>query len=68
MLQFDGKNYRTIADLKEQFRVSEKTVKNMVRKKEIRPPKTVVYGTRRFLHYDDEWVADFAKLLAKKRR
>jgi len=66
MLVFGGNSYRTIADLNKQFKVSEKTLKNMIKRGEIREPKVEVIGTRRFRYFDDAWIEEFRRLLAEK--
>lgn len=66
MLEFDGNKYTTIQDVKDRFRVAEKTIKKMIKHGSVPEPETVVIGTRRFRHFSDEWVRTFETVLATK--
>lgn len=55
-LTFDGIEYRTIEDVKQAFRTSEKTIRNLVNSGILPEPKTEARGTRTFRHFDDDWM------------
>jgi DNA-binding transcriptional MerR regulator len=65
-MEYDGVVYRTIQDVKDEFKVSEKALRGWVKKKLISEPPYVVRGGRRFRHYTDAWVGEFAQFLGSK--
>lgn len=66
MLKFDGKKYRTIAEVREKFPISEKKLKKMIAEGLLPAPAEICQGTRTFRHYSDEWVAKLAELVAPR--
>ena len=65
-LEFDGITYQTIIDIREKYKVSEKTINRMIRNKEVSEPEKIIYGSRKFRHFSDEWCRDFEKQLQKR--
>jgi hypothetical protein len=68
LLEFEGVQYRTIDDVKRTFRVSERTIRKMIDRREVPAPPVVQHGTRSFRHFDDPWVEKFRALLDGKGR
>lgn len=64
-LTFNGQTYTTIHDVKERFRVAEKTVNKMIKNGLVPKPDVIVYGTRRFRHFSAEWIAAFESALGR---
>lgn len=56
VLKFDDKEYRTINDVKTAFRTSEKTIRKLIEQGKLPEPKSEIYGTRTFRHFDDDWM------------
>ena len=65
-MEFDRKKYRTIADVRELYPISEKTIKKMVKDGDLPAPKVVRHGTRTFRHYPDEWVVKLAEFVTPR--
>jgi DNA-binding transcriptional MerR regulator len=66
-LKFDGIEYRTIADVKERYKVSEKSLKRWIKQGLLPPPKVEARGGRPFRHYTDRWCEALATFLKQKR-
>lgn len=56
-LAFDGKSYRTINDVTTEFKTSVKQIQRLVADGKLPAWKNEVHGTRKFRHFDDEWMA-----------
>jgi hypothetical protein len=63
MLKFGDREYRTIADIRERFPISEKKLKKMIKDGVLPAPKEIRHGTRTFRYYPDEWEAKLAELV-----
>lgn len=55
-LQFDGKTYTTIQDIREHFRVSEKTIRKWIKDGRLPEPEIIRVGTRKFRHFTPDWI------------
>jgi len=66
-LTFDGKWHRTINDVTTELKTSQKTIKKLVEKGDLPMSKLEVHGTRKFNHYDDEWIEEARNYFKKIR-
>lgn len=64
MLEFDGVQYPTIVDVKQRFRVSEKTIRNRIKDGTVPEPPVVQIGARKFRHFTEEWQQQFQASLS----
>jgi len=55
-LEFDGKSYRTINDVTKEFRTGANKIKKLVEEGTLPPWEDIVHGTRKFRHFNDEWM------------
>ena len=67
MLEFEGRSYTTISDIKERFPISEKKLKQLIRDKVLPEPEEIRHGTRTFRHYSDDWQGKLADIVAPRR-
>lgn len=58
MLKIDGKEYRTVADAAECFRVSVKSIRSWINKGIIPPPPKIEYGLRDVEIFPDEYLEE----------
>lgn len=65
-MEFDGVVYRTVQDIKSEFKVSDKSLRDWVKKGLIEEPPYIQRGGRRFRHYTDGWVDQFTIFLKNK--
>lgn len=66
-LNFDGVEYRTIADVKDKYHVSEKSLKRWIAAGYLSSPQIESHGGRTFRIYTDEWCVKLAEFLEKKK-
>jgi hypothetical protein len=66
-LYFDGRQYTTIQDVKDRFRVAEKTIKKWIKRGWVPEPEFVQIGTRRFRYFSDAWMQAFERTLREQR-
>jgi hypothetical protein len=65
-LTFEGVEYRTIADVKVLYKVSDKSLREWIKKGLIKEPEIVSHGGKVFRHYTDAWCSELQNYLAKK--
>ncbi|MCV3211552.1 MerR family transcriptional regulator [Mesorhizobium sp. YC-39] len=66
-LEFDGRSYRTIQDVKDRYRVSEKSLRRWAKAGLIPEPDFAAHGGRVFRHYSDDWCTRLEQFLNSKR-
>lgn len=55
-LEFEGKKYRTINDVTTELKTSVKQIQRLVTDGKLPAWKNELHGTRKFRHFDDEWM------------
>ena len=55
-LEFDGKWFRTIGDVTKEFKTSVKKIESLVADGTLPNWSVELQGTRKFRHFDDEWM------------
>lgn len=66
-LEYDGRTYRTIQDVKDRYKVSEKSLRRWAKAGLIPDPDVGAQGGRIFRHYSDEWCLKLEQFLNSKR-